>query len=186
MISVTNLRAGTTFQLSGRPYLVLKYTHTKLGRGRANVKVKVRNLLTGAIVEKTFMSDDSVEEIQTVKKKLQFLYADSQQAVFMDPDNFEQVTLGVKVLGNKIKFLKEGGLIDVLLWGGKPLSVQLPPKVDLAVQQAAPGVRGNSASNMYKDAVLENNLKVRVPLFVKPGDIVRIDTRSGEYVERVA
>ncbi len=184
MVNSTDLRAGVTFLHDGKPYQVLKYNLIKMGRGGATVKVLVRNLETGATVEKAFSSNVSVEEVQTLKSRLQYLYKDGVNLVFMDPKNYEQVEIPAKVLGEQIHFIKEGDNIDVLFWGDKPLSVDLAPNVVLTVSETDPGVKGNSATNIYKSAILENGLKVRVPLFINIGDKVKVDTRTGEYVER--
>lgn len=183
-MDVTELRAGMTFQIDGAPYVVLKYTHTKLGRGGATIRISARNLKTGTIEEKTFNSGASVEATSTQKRKLQYLYQDTDNAVFMDPKTYEQVEVDKKVLGEQTAFLKEGQEVDVLFWEDTPLSVELPPKVTLQVTEAAPGVKGDSATNVYKPATLENNLQIKVPLFVKTGDKVVVDTRTSEYVER--
>lgn len=184
MIPVTELRAGRTFQIDGTPYLVLKYTHKKLGRGGAIVRVSARNLKNGAIEEKTFGSGSTVERITTAKRKLQYLYQDADSAFFMDPKTYEQVEIAKKVLGTSLEFLKEGQGADVLFWDETALSVEIAPKVTLAVSETGPGIKGNSATNIYKPATLENGLKIKVPLFIKAGDRVVVDTRTGEYVER--
>lgn len=185
MIPVTDLRAGTTFLLDGQPWVVLKYEHIKMGRGGATIKVRAANLASGAVVDKTFSSGSTVESISTQKRHLQFLYSDLAGARFMDPRSYEQVEMAAGVLGAQANFLKEGIEVDVVFWGEKPLSVELPAKVTLEVAEAEPGVKGDSASNMYKGATLENGLQVKVPLFIKSGDKVSVDTRTGEYIERV-
>lgn len=185
MINVTDLRAGTTFLLDGQPWFVLKYEHIKMGRGGATIKVKAKNLATGSVVEKAFNSGASVEEVVTRKQKLQFLYKNSTSAFFMDEKTYEQVEISLVVLGQSAALLKEGVGVDVLFWNDSPLSVELGPKITLVVAEAEPGIKGDSASNMYKQAVLENGLKIKVPLFIKKGDKVSVDTRTGEYVERV-
>lgn len=184
MISVTDLKNGKTFLSDNDPYVVLKYSHIKMGRGNAIIRVTVRNLRSGAIAEKTFTSGSVVEPVITIKKRLQYLYGDGKNAFFMDPQNYEQVEVDKKILGNQIAFLKEGQNVDILFWEDEPLGVDLPPKVTLAVDDTAPGVKGNSATNVYKPATLENGLQVKVPLFIKAGDKIRVDTRTGEYVER--
>lgn len=192
MLSSTELRAGRTFHIDGTPYQVLKYEHIKIGRGGATVRVSVRNLRTGANDEKTFSTSQTVEEITTIKRRLQYLYSDGENAVFMDPKTYEQVEVGKNILKNDLLYLKEGDLADLLFWvegeassKDKPLGIDLPPKVNLTVADTAPGVKGNSAANIYKSATLENGLVVKVPLFIKAGDKIKVDTRSGEYTERV-
>ncbi|MDP3994699.1 MAG: elongation factor P [bacterium] len=185
MISATDLKNGTTFLHYGKPYQVIKYTLIKMGRGGAIVKVNARNLESGSTGELTFSSNNTVDEANTFKRKLQYLYKDSLNAIFMDPGSFEQAEIPLKILGDDINYCKEGESVDVLFWSEKPLSVALPVKVNLKVVETDPGVKGNSASNIYKPAILENGLTVKVPLFIKVNDEVRIDTRNGEYVERV-
>ncbi|MBI2268496.1 MAG: elongation factor P [Candidatus Blackburnbacteria bacterium] len=185
MIPITDLRAGTTFLLDGQPYIVLKYTHVKMGRGSATIRVKVRNLKSGATVERTFGSGESVSSISTTKRKLQYLYMDQQNVYFMDPKTYEQVEISKNIMETQATFLKEGAEVDVLFWEDKPLSIDIPNKVTMNIIEAEPGVKGDSASNMYKQAVLENGLRIKVPLFIKTGDRVNVDTRNGEYVERI-
>jgi elongation factor P len=184
MISVTDLRAGVAFLLDGQPYQVIKYKHSKIGRGTANVKVRVKNLGTFAVVEKTFMSGARVEEISVRRRKMQYLYEDQGDFCFMDPSSFEQITIEKEAIGEGARFLKEGGRVQVLFWAEKPLSVELPVSLSFEVLETDPGVKGDSASNIWKEAVLSNKVKIKVPLFIKSGDQVRVDTRTGEYLER--
>ncbi len=168
----------------GQPYQVLKYTFVKMGRGSATVKVKAKNLISGSIVDKSYTSNNVVEDVRTTKRRLQYLYKDGETAYFMDPKDYEQVTIPTRTLGDQVVFLKEGGEADVLFWDERALSLDLPPKVALSVTEADPGVKGNSASNIYKSAVLENGLHVKVPLFINRGEKIVVDTRTGEYIER--
>lgn len=186
MISATDLKNGTKFLYEGKPYVVVKYTHSKIGRGGANVKVSVRNLESGNLSEKTFNSSNKFDEVTTIKKKMQYIYSDSGSGYFMDNNSFEQVEVPVSVLGDKIRFIKEGEEVSVLFWDGRALSVEIPPKVVLEVVETDPGVKGNSATNIYKPAKLSNGLELKVPLFIKVGDKVKVDTRTSEYVERVS
>lgn len=198
MISVTDLRAGAVFVDNNQLFKVLKYEHTKLGRGTATIKVKVKNLKTGSITEKSFISGARVEEASLTKKQTQYLYSETgswkleagnqnvklKNYVFMDPVTFEQFAISEEKISEEAKFLQEGMMVSMLFYGDEPLSLELPVKMDFKVIQADPGVKGNSATNIYKDAVLKNGLKIKVPLFVKEGDMVKVDTRTGEYVER--
>lgn len=186
MISVTELRTGTTFKLNGQPYQVVGYKHTKLGRGAANIRVKARNLITGTVVEKNFISGAKVEPIETTIKTLQYLYQDGNNLYFMDPRSFEQFSLDKSILGKKTKFLKEESQVKALFYEGKPLSIELPLSMIFEVIEAPPGVKGDSATASTKPVTLENGLVVQVPLFVEKGNKIKIDTRTGEYVERVA
>ena len=188
MINVTDLRAGTTFQMNGVVYQVLKYSHNKVGRGSANVRIEMRNLKTGAVEERTFMSGAKVDPAPTVKRPMQYLYSDEASAVFMNPTTFEQAEISKSIVGTELKFLQEGKIVDILFLGegsaSQALSILLPPKLKFLVTQADPGAKGNSATNVWKQIVLENGMQVKAPLFIKPGDSVVVDTRTGEYVER--
>jgi elongation factor P len=185
MISATDLKNGTTFVMDGNPYKVVKYAHQKIGRGGATVKLSVRNLKTGNLEEKTLNSNYKVDNIDTVKKPLQFLYSDDQTVTFMDPSTYEQTELSRLLIKSELKFIKEGDTVDILFWDNQPLSVDIAPKVTLEVTETPPGVKGDTATNVYKSAILENGLVVKVPLFIKVGDKIRVDTRSGDYIERV-
>ena len=185
MISATDLKNGTAFLSYGKPYQVIKYSLIKMGRGGAVVKLTVRNLETGSTEEKSLSSNMAVDEVNTYKKRLQYLYTSGDGITFMDPKTFEQAEIPAVVLGEGKSYLKEGETIDVLFWDEKPLSVEFPPKVELKVTECDPGVKGNSATNIYKPATLENGLTLKVPLFIKIGDKIKVDTRTGEYIERV-
>lgn len=184
MISVTELRNGTVFEDQGKIYQVLSYEHIKMGRGSANIKVKVRNVKSGATTEKSFINGAKVNNLQIIKRELQFLYKDNDSVFFMDPVTFEQVSVPLNLLDGA-EYLKDGSIYSFSFLQGEVLTLNLPPKIDLTVSETGPSLRGNSATNIYKDAVLENGKKVRVPLFIKEGDTVRVDTRTGEYSEKV-
>lgn len=185
MISVTELRAGTVFEEAGNLYVVLSYEHIKMGRGSANIKVKVRNIRQGSTTEKGFTNGARVNNVQVFKRDVQYLYRDGESAYFMDPVSFEQITIPLSLIGNDAAYLKEGENFNVSFLDKEALALNLPPKMDFVISDADPGVKGNSASNIYKDATLDNGLKTRVPLFIKVGDKVRIDTRTGEYSQKV-
>ncbi len=180
----TDLKNGATFLHYGHPYQVVKYSLIKMGRGGAVVKVVAKNLEDGGNQEISYSSNVSVEEANTTKRQLQYLYKDAVNAVFMDPRSFEQVEIPLKVLGEQMLFVKEGAESTVLFWDEKALSIDIPPKVVLTVKETDPGVKGNSASNFLKSATLENGLKVKVPLFINAGEKIRVDTRTWDYIER--
>jgi elongation factor P len=184
MITVTNLRAGACFIEGKDIFQVLSYEHVKLGRGTANIKVKVKNLRSGSTIERTFISGARVQEAILEKREAQFLYR-TDNFIFMDPLSFEQFELAEEKIGQAAPFLKEGMIIKILFYQEEPLATELPIKMEFTVSETDAGFRGNSATNIFKDALLENGLKVRVPLFVKIGDRVLIDTRTSEYVERI-
>lgn len=183
MISVTSLKSGTIFENEGQIFKVLSYEHIKVGRGSANIKVLVKNIRSGATLDKTFMNGAKVNEVSIENRELQFLYKDQNQAFFMNPKTFEQVSVPLKAIDDHI-YLKEGENFSVSFLGDNALSLNLPPKMDFEVLETAPGVKGNSATNVFKDAVLENGLRIKVPLFVKLGDKIKIDTRTASYTER--
>lgn len=186
MIEATNLKSGTTFLMNGKPFKVIKYTHQKIGRGGGLVKLIVRNLESGVQVAKTINSAAKVKDISTLKRNMQYLYKDDVNAVFMDPKTFSQVEIPTSLAKKELSYIKEGGSVDILFWEDKPLFIEIPPKVSLKVVATDPGVKGNSATNLYKPATLENDLQLKVPLFIKIGDNIRVDTRKREYVERVS
>jgi len=183
MISVTDLRAGTTYKEGSDLLQVLSYEHIKMGRGSANIKVKVRNLKTGAIVEKSYISGANVDNIALTNREIQFLYKDADFASFMDPTSFEQKEIPLKNISGH-EFLIEGNKYTLQFYNEEPLEIMLPPKITLKVVDTAPGVKGNSASNVYKDAVLENGMNIRVPLFIESGNSVVVDTRDNSYTKR--
>ncbi|OGY27521.1 MAG: elongation factor P [Candidatus Woykebacteria bacterium RIFCSPHIGHO2_12_FULL_43_10] len=186
MISVTDLRNGTMFQEDESPWIVLNYEFVKVGRGSANVKLKARNLKTGAIIEKSYISNARVEEANVEKKKVSYLYADGENFTFMDVGTYEQFSLPKNQLGGVDKFLKEGMVVSLITWDEQPLSVDLPNSIEFKVTETGPGERGNSVSNVLKPATLENGLVISVPLFIHEGDVIKVDTRQGSYIERVA
>lgn len=182
-----DIRNGMTFVYLDQPWKVLDYKHTHLGRRSADVRVKIRNLVTGVVKTQVFSPEIRLVEAEIVRQPLQFLYQEGKDLVFMHPTSFEQVTVDKKLISEmKANFLRQGGEIVVLFWEEKPIGIDLPTKIVLTVSEADPGVKGNSTTNIYKPAKLENGLNVKVPLFVKAGDKVKIDTRTGEYVERVS
>lgn len=185
MINVNDLRSGTTFQENGVIFEVQDFSHTKMGRGTATIRVKVKNLKNGATTEKTFISGARVEEADLDKTEGQFLYSEGKVATFMNPTSFDQFSVDLAVLGGGEKYLKEGEQYSLLTFGEHILKVELPRTVTLKVVEAPPGIRGDTVSNVYKSAKLENGIDAKVPLFINEGDMVKIDTRSGEYIERV-
>jgi elongation factor P len=183
-INATSLKAGIAFLYEGKPFKVTKYQLIKMGRGGATVRVNCINLENGANIEHAFSSNLSFELITLSKKKLQYLYKDEKIVYFMNNETYEQIEVPIAILGTDVNFIKEGGECDILFWGDRAMSVDLPPKITLEVTDCDPGVKGNSASNYLKSATMENGLNVKVPLFIKKGEKIRVDTRTGEYVER--
>lgn len=184
MISVTDLKNGVTFEDEGQLYRVLSYEHIKMGRGSANIKVKARNLRSGATIEKSFINGARVQDAPLNRRQLQYLYKDGTTAYFMDGASFEQIEIPEAKLGTDTQYLKDGETYAVLFYNEEALAIDLPPKMEFTISETGPNVKGNSASNMYKDAILNNGMKVRVPLFMETGENVLVDTRTGEYSER--
>lgn len=186
MIGVQELRAGTVFEEAGNLFVVISYEHIKMGRGSANIKVKVRNIRQGSTTEKGYTNNARVNNVQVFKRDVQYLYKDGENAYFMDPNTFEQISVAIKLIGeHDVAYLREGETYNISILDQEVLALNLPPKMDFTVSEADPGVKGNTASNIYKDAVLDNGMRARVPLFIKAGDKVRIDTRTGEYSQKV-
>lgn len=184
MIGVTDLRPGTVYEESGQYLLVMSYDHIKMGRGSGNVKVKVKNLSSGAITEKSYITGARVSDVTLTRNKVQFLYRDTNGFNLIDNSTYEQYVLPEKIVSYDAPYLKEG--LEFLLFtvADKPLYIELPKILDYKVVETAGSVKGNTAGAAQKEAVLENGLRVKVPLFVKVGDILRVDTRDGSYVER--
>lgn len=184
MIPVTDLRSGTTYQENGEIFIVLSYEHIKMGRGSANIKIKVRNLRTGSITDKSFISGARVEPIVLEKQAVQYLYTDGTEYTFMNMTSYEQFSLTKKLIDDAIPFLKDGMEASLMCYGDEPLHLELPLKMEYEIKDTPPGVKGNTATNIWKDAILDNGTRVKVPLFIKNGDKVMIDTRTGKYIER--
>lgn len=185
MANINELRGGAVFQEDGQLLQVITYEHIKMGRGSGTVKLKVRNLRTGSIVEKGFITGARVDDVSVEKKKAQYLYQDGENYNFMDPATYEQFPISSKILGDDAKYLKEGLEVVLLVLDEEALSIELPNSIVYEVKETGPGERGNTVSNVFKEAVLDNDLIVKVPMFMKIGEHVKIDTRSGQYIERV-
>ena len=185
MITTSEFKNGMVIQLDGRVYTILKFQHVKPGKGPAFVRTKLQDISSGAIVDKTLRAGQKVQEIYIDRRKMEYLYRDGEAFVFMDRETYEQVWLDRTQLGGKVRFLKENTVVDVLMNEGNFLGAEVPNFVELRVVKTEPGLKGDTATGGSKPAILETGLQVRVPLFINVGDLLRIDTRSGEYVERV-
>jgi len=184
MLSNTDLRNGTVFKDGGEIYTVLKYEHKFHGRGGSVVKVRVRNLRTGSVLEKSYKENDKVESADTHRTTVQFLYSDGINAVFMDTQSFEQFPVDLEKIGNDAKYLCDGLKVVTLFLDGEPVSVEVPKVIEMKIKETVPGVKGDTANNPTKKATLENSLEVDVPLFSKTGDQIKINTETGTYVSR--
>ena len=185
MINATELRNGIVFSADGQLFQVLTYEHIKMGRGSGTIKVKVKNLKTGSTTEKSFITGARVEEANVKKKKAQYLYKDGDLFNFMDPESFEQFSLSVSVVGENARYLIDGMELNLIVSGEEALGLELPNSLIYTIKDTGPGERGNTVSNVYKEASLDNGLIVKVPMFMGIGEKVKVDTRSGQYVERV-
>ncbi|MDX9992314.1 MAG: elongation factor P [Anaerolineales bacterium] len=185
MIDVNDLRKGVTFEYDGHLFKVLEYSHHKPGRGNATIRIKARNLKTGSNIEKTFQSGDRVAEARLDFHNVQFLYGDGDHFHFMDNETYDQPAIPLDVIGDMSGFLKEGMECKLTFYNGAPLDIELPITVDLKVTAAEVAVRGDTATGVTKKVKVESGIEVQVPNFVKEGDTIRVDTRTGEYVTRV-
>jgi elongation factor P len=185
MIDVNNLRKGVTFEHDGNIWKVLEYSHHKPGRGKATIRVKTKNLRTGANLEMTFNSSDRVQEIRLDHHNVQYLYSDGDLYHFMDLETFEQPAINAEVLGETTLFLKENLEVKLTFFEGEPIDIELPTTIDVEVVQAEPSVRGDTATGVTKKVTTDTGLEVDVPAFVDVGDVIRVDTRNGTYVTRV-
>ena len=185
MIDVHQLRKGTTFTLDGELYKVIDFQHHKPGRGKAVIRTKIRNLRSGATIDKNFISGDKVEDVRIDRIAVQYLYNDGTFYYFMNNDTYEQIPLSAAVLGESIQYLVDNMELNISSYEGEAIDIDLPINVDLRVVEAPMAIAGDTATGVTKEVTLESGLKVNVPLFVKESDTIRVDTRTGEYVTRV-
>lgn len=185
MLNVNELRNGAVYKEEDQILQVLNYEHIKMGRGSGTIKLKVRNLRTGSITEKSFITGARVDEADVEKKKAQYLYNDGESYNFMDPLTFEQFPINKSILGDDARYLKEGLEVVLIVSGEEALAMELPNSVVYQIKETGPEEKGNTVSNVFKEAVMDNDLIIKVPMFMKIGDRVKVDTRSGSYVERV-
>jgi elongation factor P len=184
MISSNDFRNGVTIELDGVVYQVIEFQHVKPGKGSAFVRTKLKNLQTGGVVERTFNAGERVPMARVEKREMQYLYNAGQDYTFMDTETFEQTTLSHDDIGDGVRFLKENMVVQVVLFKGACIGVELPNSVDLKVVETDPGFKGDTATGGSKPATLETGAIVKVPLFIEPGDVITVDTRTGLYVGR--
>ena len=184
MINVNDFKTGMSIKYEGNIYTVIEFQHVKPGKGAAFVRTKLKNLRTGANVEITFNSSVKVEAARIEKKPMQFLYASGEDYVFMNMNDYSQVEINAKNLGDDVKFLKENLDVDIAFYEGEMLGLYLPDKIEMEVTHTEPGVKGNTTSSAMKDATLETGYTIKVPLFVNEGERVIISTKDGKYVSR--
>lgn len=185
MLSANDLRKGTTFSYEGEVYTIVDFQHVKPGKGAAFVRAKIKAIVSGTTKEVTFNPNDKFEEAIIQRKEMQYLYNDGQLYYFMDPDSFEQIPLDYESVEEAIQYVKENEMATIAFYKEKPFQVSAPNFVELEVTQTEPGFKGDTATNTFKPATVETGAEIQVPLFVNIGDIIKIDTRTGEYLSRV-
>ncbi len=186
MASVGDFRNGMAFKHNGDIWIVNEFQHVKPGKGHAFIRTKLRQLKTGKVVEFTFRQHDNIEEVRLQNKEMQFLYAAGDEICLMDNSTYDQLNVPKSLFGEQSKFLKEGNQVNVLFLEGTIVEATLPMFIELEVSEAEPGVKGDTVSNLQKSARLETGADLQVPLFIKVGDVLKIDTRTGRYIERVS
>ncbi len=184
MVSAGDFRNGVTFEMDGNVYQIIEFQHVKPGKGAAFVRAKIRNVIAGSVVERTFNPNDKYPTAFVERKEMEFSYSDEGLYYFMDPESYELVPVNAADLGDAFKFVKENMVCKILSYKGNVFGVEPPTFVELQVTQTDPGFAGNTATNATKPATLETGAEIRVPLFINEGDMIRIDTRTGEYMER--
>jgi len=185
VISTNDFRTGLTIEIDGEVYQVVDFQHVKPGKGSAFVRSKLKNMRTGAVIDKTFNAGEKVPKAHIERREMQYLYNDGSDYYFMDMESYDQVGLNKKQLEDAIKYLKENMTIQLLYFKGEPIGVELPNFVELEVVETTPGIKGDTAAGGTKPATLETGVVVQVPFFINVGDVLQIDTRTGHYIKRV-
>jgi elongation factor P len=183
-LSITDLKKGTIFQLDGTPYRVVDYNQKVMGRGGSIVNVRIKSLLDGKVLEKTFKGNEQLDTADVTNANVQYLYTDGSTFYFMDETTFDQFEISADIVGDAAGYLKEGDKVQVQLFNGIVINVEMAKNVPLLVTYAENVVKGDTTSNVMKDATLETGITIKVPAFIKQGDIIKVDTRTGDYLER--
>ena len=184
-VSTAEFRNGLKIEIDGDPYIIVEFQHVKPGKGGAFVRTKMKSLKSGNVIDRTFRSGEKVDVPELEEKTMQYLYAADKDRIFMDTSSYEQVSMSEKQLGESINYLKENMEIKVLYFKGQPINIDVPMFVELAIARTDPGVRGDTASGGSKPATLETGAVVKVPFYLNEGDVVKVDTRTGTFIERV-
>ncbi len=185
MISAGDFRNGVTFELDGQIFQIIEFQHVKPGKGAAFVRTRIKNVITGATVERTFNPTDKMPKAHIERKDMQYLYNDGDLYYFMDVETYEQMPIGQKSIGDALKFVKENMVCKILSHKGNVFGIEPPTFVELEITETEPGFKGDTATGANKPATVETGAVIKVPLFVDKGEVVKIDTRTGEYMERV-
>lgn len=183
--STSDFRKGLKIEWEGKPYEILDFQHLKVAQSQATVKTKLKDLITGRVLEVNFRSGERFEKPELEEKEMEYLYKDGSNFIFMDLEDYDQIYLDEKDVGEASKFLKENLKVSILFYKGKAIGIELPKVVELKVVETEPGFKGDTVGSVSKPAKLETGIVVQVPLFINEGDIIKVDTRTGEYVERV-
>jgi len=186
VISTSELKRGVSFEMDGDLFRLLEFNHIKMGRGSAQVRMKLRNLRTGATIERTVQAGERFQRARMDSHTVQFLYADDDTYHFMNTETFDQTAIPASLIGDDTTFLKENMEVELLSYGDEPIALELPPNVELRITYTEPGIRGDTASGTTKPATMETGAVVLVPLFINQDEVIRVDTRTGQYIERVS
>lgn len=186
MATVSDFRNGMAIRHNGEIWIVTEFQHIKPGKGHALIRTKLKNLKTGRVVDNTFRPSDVIDEVRLEEREMQYLYDAGEELNFMDNENYEQISLPRDMVGDQIRFLKEGNSVKVRFLEGQAVTVSLPIFIELKVTHAPPGVKGDTVSNLQKPVTLETGAEIQAPLFIKDGDMIKIDTRDGRYIERIS
>ena len=184
MFSASDLRKGLKVEIDGQPYVITEFNFVKPGKGQAIYNCKMKNLITGSTLQRSYRSNDKIDKPDLEQRQAHFSYVHGDQFVFTD-ENYEEITISAEILGDSRYFLVENIEVEILMFNGKPIEVTLPTFVEKEIIETEPGARGNTATNVQKPAKIEGGYEIQVPLFINQGDIVRIDTRTGQYADRV-
>ncbi len=184
MIAVTDARKGTVVEIDGQLYAVMDYHHIKMGRGSAQVRLKLRDLRAGHTIERTFQSAERLKDVELERRWAQYLYNDEDLLYFMDQESFEQIPVSGPILGDGLNYLTEGLTVQLFMHEGKVLAVELPITVELKITETGPAYKGDTAAGGTKPAILETGITVQVPLYLSPGERIKVDTRTGAFIER--
>lgn len=184
MYSISDLKKEVLIQLDGVPYRIAESQHSSMGRGGAVVRTKLKNLLNGAVVERTFRPSEKIQPAEIERQQVQYLYSEGSDANFMDQSTYEQVSVSFDILGDQARFMAEGATVTLLYFQDKPIGLDMPNSVYLKVTHTEPGLKGDTASTTLKPCTVETGVNVNVPLFINEGDVIKVDTRTGAYLER--
>ena len=184
MYDTSAFRKGLKIEIDGKPFEIIEFQHVKPGKGGAFVRTKLKNMINGRVVDQTFRSGEKVDRPDLEERNMQYLYKDGDKYCLMDNDNYDQLFLSEEQMGDSVRFLTENLNVSMLFFNGKPIGVELPMFVELTVTDTEPGVKGDTASKVTKPATLETGAVLPVPIFINPGDRIKVDTRTGGYVER--